>query len=259
MFVRAAIAGQVFEDRLLVPREAILTRDGRPVVFKVEDDRAQWVYVKLGERNDHLVEIARIDQGGPLDPGTLVVVDNHLTLDPRRQDQGQEEARDPDDPWTRESPSRADAPRGPPAPHRGQHAVRGAGADRRPELPALAVDLLPSITYPRLTVLTVYEDIPAEDLERLVTQRLEEVVTALSGVRGVRSRTREGISIITVEYEWGTQMDFANLHLREAVDRVAFRDDFPEAAERPVILRWDPTSRPISILVARGSGTGWRH
>jgi HAE1 family hydrophobic/amphiphilic exporter-1 len=116
----------------------------------------------------------------------------------------------------------------------------------------LPVDLLPSITYPRLTVTTTYGDIPADDLERLVTQPLEEVVTALSGVRRVTSRTREGVSMITVEYEWGTQMDFANLHLREAVDRVAFREDFPEDAERPVILRWDPTSRPISILVLRG-------
>ncbi|MDH3217243.1 MAG: efflux RND transporter permease subunit, partial [Candidatus Krumholzibacteria bacterium] len=112
----------------------------------------------------------------------------------------------------------------------------------------LPVDLLPSITYPRLTVVTTYQDIPAQDLERLVTQPVEEVVTALSGVRRVVSRTREGVSIITVEYEWGTQMDFANLHLREAVDRVAYRDDFPEQAERPVILRWDPLSRPISIM-----------
>ena len=118
----------------------------------------------------------------------------------------------------------------------------------------LAVDLLPSIVYPRLTVLTVYEDIPAEDLERLVTLRLEEAITAQTGVRNVLSRTREGVSIITVEYEWGTQMDFANLHLREAVDRVAFREDFPEAADRPVILRWDPSSRPISILVLQGAG-----
>lgn len=116
----------------------------------------------------------------------------------------------------------------------------------------LPVDLLPAVTYPRLTVITSYRDIPAEDLERLVTQPLEEVVTALSGARRVISKTREGVSIITVEYEWGTQMDFANLHLREAVDRVAFRDDFPEGAERPVILRWDPLSRPISILTLRG-------
>jgi HAE1 family hydrophobic/amphiphilic exporter-1 len=120
-------------------------------------------------------------------------------------------------------------------------------------LKRIPVDLLPSITYPRLTVVTTYTAMPAEDLERLVTQPLEEVVTALTGVRRVMSRTREGTSMITVEYEWGTQMDFANLHLREAVDRVAFREDFPEAAERPVILRWDPTSRPISILALRGN------
>ncbi len=80
MFVRASIAGEVFEDRLLVPREAIVTRDGRPVLFKVEDDRALWVYVQLGRQNEDLVEIARVDQGGPLDPGTEVVVSNHLTM-----------------------------------------------------------------------------------------------------------------------------------------------------------------------------------
>jgi RND family efflux transporter MFP subunit len=80
MFARAAIAGQIYEDKLLVPREAILTRDGRPMLFRVEGDRAKWVYVKLGLRNDHVVEIAGVTQGGPLDPETLVVVGNHLTL-----------------------------------------------------------------------------------------------------------------------------------------------------------------------------------
>lgn len=80
MFVRAAVAGQILPDRILVPREAIVTRDGRPVLFRVEDDRAKWVYVKLGAQNEKLVEIARVDQGGPLDPGTRVIVDNHLTM-----------------------------------------------------------------------------------------------------------------------------------------------------------------------------------
>ena len=80
MFVRAWIAGEVLEDRLLVPREAIVSRDGRPVLFRVEDDRAKWVYVQLGRQNDQLVEIARIDQGGPLEPGSQVIVSNHLTM-----------------------------------------------------------------------------------------------------------------------------------------------------------------------------------
>jgi HAE1 family hydrophobic/amphiphilic exporter-1 len=114
------------------------------------------------------------------------------------------------------------------------------------------VDLLPAINYPNLTVITNWADTPADDLTRLVTQPLEEVITGLAGVRRVVSKTREGVSTITVQYEWGTGMDFANLHLREAIDRVAYRDDFPEAADRPLILRWDPSARPIAILVMHG-------
>ncbi len=116
----------------------------------------------------------------------------------------------------------------------------------------LSVDLLPAINYPNLTVITNYSDTPADDLTRLVTQPLEEVITGLAGVRRVVSKTREGTSTITVQYEWGTEMDFANLHLREAIDRVAYQEDFPEAADRPLILRWDPSARPIAILVLHG-------
>ena len=80
MFVRASIAGSIHPNTLVVPTAAILTRDSRPLVFRVEGDRAKWVYVELGRRNDHAVEIARVVQGGAIEPGTLVVVDNHLTL-----------------------------------------------------------------------------------------------------------------------------------------------------------------------------------
>ncbi len=116
----------------------------------------------------------------------------------------------------------------------------------------LALDLLPAINYPNLTVITNYADTPADDLVRLVTEPLEEVIAGQEGVRRVVSRTREGVSTITVQYDWGTDMDFANLHLREAVDQVAYRDDFPEVADRPLILRWDPSARPIAILVLEG-------
>ncbi len=80
MFARALIAGERFDDRLLVPREAVLMRDGRPLVFKVEGDRAKWLYVELGASNDHLVEITSVLQGGTLEPDDRVVVSDHLTL-----------------------------------------------------------------------------------------------------------------------------------------------------------------------------------
>ena len=116
----------------------------------------------------------------------------------------------------------------------------------------IPVDLLPEINYPKLTVVTRYPDVQAEDVERLITIPLEAGVTSLPRVRRVESRSREGLSTITVEYEWGTDMDFAGLHLREGLDRVAYRSDWPESAERPLILRWDPGARPISILVLEG-------
>lgn len=119
-------------------------------------------------------------------------------------------------------------------------------------LERIPVDLLPEINYPRLTVVTQYPDVQAEDVERLVTVPLEAAVTSLSRVRRVESRSREGLSTITVEYEWGTDMEFSALHLREALDRVAFRNDYPDNAERPLILRWDPSARPVSIMVLEG-------
>ena len=80
MFVRGALAGDVIPDVLQVPRDALLTRDGRPVVFRIEDKRSKWVYLTLGRSNDRWVEVTKILQGGPLNEGDQVVVSNHLTL-----------------------------------------------------------------------------------------------------------------------------------------------------------------------------------
>ena len=80
MYVRAIISGQRFPNRLLVPKEAILTRDGRPLLFKVEDKRAKWVYLQLGRQNDDVVEVDQVLQGGSLSPGDRVIINNHLTL-----------------------------------------------------------------------------------------------------------------------------------------------------------------------------------
>lgn len=80
MFVRAEIAGWIHEDRLQVPKAAVLTRDNRPLVFKVQEDRAQWLYVDIGLSNADWIEILKVHSGGSLAPGDKVVVSNHLTL-----------------------------------------------------------------------------------------------------------------------------------------------------------------------------------
>lgn len=77
MFADLKIDAQIFEDRLMVPKESVLPRDDRKVVFKVgEDSRAKWLYVETGEENDQYIEIL----GGKLEPGDVVLVDNHFTM-----------------------------------------------------------------------------------------------------------------------------------------------------------------------------------
>jgi len=80
MFCRAEIAGFVHHEKLKVPKSAILIRDDRPLVFKRNDDRAQWLYVTVGLENSYWVEILQVHSGGSLAPGEEVVVSDHLTL-----------------------------------------------------------------------------------------------------------------------------------------------------------------------------------
>jgi membrane fusion protein (multidrug efflux system) len=80
MFVRAEIAGWIHPDKLCVPKAAVLTRENRPLVFKVNGDRAQWLYVDTGLENDRWIEILAVHSGGSLAPGEKVVVSDHLTL-----------------------------------------------------------------------------------------------------------------------------------------------------------------------------------
>ncbi|MDP2914073.1 MAG: efflux RND transporter permease subunit [Candidatus Aminicenantes bacterium] len=114
----------------------------------------------------------------------------------------------------------------------------------------LSVDLLPNISYPRLSVLTQYPGVAPEEIETLVTTRLEAGVSRIPGLRRVESVSKEGVSFMTLEFAWGTDMDFTMLHTREALDNV--RDNLPEGTDNPTIIPLDPQSKPIIVLAVSG-------
>ncbi len=80
MFLRAQIAVWLYPDKLMAPKDSILIRDSRTLVFKQDGDRAKWLYVDIGLQNDDWVEITAVHSGGSLAPGEAVVVSDHLTL-----------------------------------------------------------------------------------------------------------------------------------------------------------------------------------
>ena len=119
----------------------------------------------------------------------------------------------------------------------------------------LPIDLLPDVGYPRLVVYTSYPDVAPEQVEREITERIESRVAAVPGVERVSSASRDGVSLVTLRFAWGTDMDFAMLNTREQLDII--RDELPETAERPRILRVDPESEPIMVLAMTGRADLW--
>ena len=105
----------------------------------------------------------------------------------------------------------------------------------------LATNLLPDITYPTLTVRTDYEGTAPSEIERLITEPVEGAVGVVTNVIRVSSVSRPGVSEVMVEFAWGTDMDFASLDIREKLDLLRL----PQDADKPVLLRYDPSLDPI--------------
>ena len=115
----------------------------------------------------------------------------------------------------------------------------------------LAIDLMPDITYPTLSVSATYENASPEEIEELVTQPLEEAMAAVPGVEEVTSVSMEGQGRLRVTFSWGTDLDAASNDIRDRLDRVI--RNLPEDAERPVLRKFDLASFPILILGVSGN------
>lgn len=116
----------------------------------------------------------------------------------------------------------------------------------------LPVALLPDLGYPALTVWTAYPDVPPERVERSVTEPIEEAVAGTEGLQRVTARSQLGGSLVELRFGWNANLDLALLDVREQIDRLG--DALPEEAERPVVLRIDPSDRPILMIALRGAG-----
>ncbi|MEW5978903.1 MAG: efflux RND transporter permease subunit [Acidobacteriota bacterium] len=115
-------------------------------------------------------------------------------------------------------------------------------------LDRLALNLLPDISYPSLTIQTDYTDAAPEEIENLITRPIEEAVGVVPGLTRLSSVSRSGQSEVVLEFAWKANMDLAALDVREKLDVV----NLPRDVQRPVILRFDPTYDPIMRLQLSG-------
>ena len=114
----------------------------------------------------------------------------------------------------------------------------------------LGLDLLPDISYPTVSVITTWSGAAPEDVEKQVTKPLEQMFALVSNVKNIKSSSREGLSVITIEFEWGTNIDFAAQDLRDQIS--IFKDYLPQDVDEPIVFKFDVSMMPIAAYAISG-------
>ncbi len=110
----------------------------------------------------------------------------------------------------------------------------------------LPQELFPRISFPQITIVTEYPNAAPEEIETLIARPLEEAVGSVVGLKRLESVSQEGRSTILVSFDWGQDIDFAALAVREKIDLV--KERLPKESGDPVVLKFDPLARPILIF-----------
>ena len=114
----------------------------------------------------------------------------------------------------------------------------------------LPLDMFPEMSYPVITVMTSYTGVAPEEVERLVTVPLEGAIAGVNNVKKVSSSSSEGYSTISVEFEWGTNLDAAGQDIKDYISRL--KDYMPDGVSDPMVLKFNTSQIPIMFSGVSG-------
>ena len=110
-------------------------------------------------------------------------------------------------------------------------------------LTMLALDMMPEIEPPSISVLTPWLGASTEDVETKVTRVLENELSIITNLDELRSTTKEGLSVVTCKFKWGTNLDEAANDIRDRLEFAKRR--LPDDVEEPIIFKFNTSMMPI--------------
>jgi hydrophobe/amphiphile efflux-1 (HAE1) family protein len=116
----------------------------------------------------------------------------------------------------------------------------------------LPVDLFPAIDIPVVRVATFYSGAGPDDIEKSITQPIERAVAASPGVDRVESTSKQGFSMVSVWFTYGTNLDNAQFEVSQRV--AAVLNTLPPGIQQPFVTKFDITSIPVLMLTVSGEG-----
>lgn len=114
----------------------------------------------------------------------------------------------------------------------------------------LAMDLLPEVDVPWITITVQYEGVAPEEIETLLTRPIEQSVSTVAGVARIDATSSEGLSRVQLQFDWGVEVETALDDVRVAIDGV--RRLLPEGSDPPNIFKFDLASMPVVNLGVAG-------
>ena len=113
-------------------------------------------------------------------------------------------------------------------------------------LAKLPVDLFPDIDTNTIMVITMYPGASSEDIEQNVTKPLENVMNSVEHLKHITSQSRENTSVITLEFEYGYDIDNLTNDVRDKLDMV--ESSLPDDCQNPIIFKFSTDMIPICLL-----------
>ena len=115
----------------------------------------------------------------------------------------------------------------------------------------LPIDLYPDIDTNTIMVMTTYSGASSQDIEQNVTRPLENTLNSVEHLKHITSNSKENISIITLEFEYGYDIDVLTNSVRDKLDMVSSM--LPDDAETPIIFKFSTDMIPIVLLSAQAN------
>ena len=112
-------------------------------------------------------------------------------------------------------------------------------------LTRLPIDQMPEMDPPYVTVMTTYAGANASEIETNITKLVENSLNSVDGLKNITSTSKDNISVVSLEFEWGSDIDEALNDIRSFVDLLY--DNLPDGVSRPMILKLNSSAMPIMV------------
>ena len=115
----------------------------------------------------------------------------------------------------------------------------------------LPAELNPQVDFPRVTVRTTYAGTNPQEIETLVTKPIEDAISGVSGVQEIDSYSEQGVSTVSIQFFFGTNLDTADADVIQKVD--AIRKNLPQASDSPAVLKADTSGQPVMHIAMQST------